>query len=79
MAKLTRGLSDNNRFDIAIIDMQMPRMDGASLGEKIKENPDLKHTILGMMTATGAKGDTKRFKKIGFAAYLNKPVNTVNY
>ena len=74
LAKLARAFSDNDRFDIAIIDMQMPEMDGASLGKKIKQNPDLKNTIMVMMTSMGTKGDTKHFEKIGFAAYLKKPV-----
>jgi PAS domain S-box-containing protein len=74
LVKLAQAVSDSNRFEIAIIDMQMPKMDGACLGEKIKQNPDLKNTILVMMTSMGAKGDTKRFEEIGFAAYLTKPV-----
>ncbi len=74
LSKLARGLSDEDPFDIAIIDMQMPVMDGVELGEKIKQDPDLKNTILIMMTSMGAKGDTRQFEKIGFAAYLNKPV-----
>ncbi len=67
-------MSDSDPFDIAIIDMQMPVMDGASLGEKIKQDSDLKNTRLIMMTSMGAKGDTRQFEKIGFAAYLSKPV-----
>ncbi len=74
LSKLARGLSDSDPFDIAIIDMQMPVMDGASLGEKIKQDPKLKNTRLIMMTSMGAKGDTRKFEKIGFAAYLSKPV-----
>ncbi|MDM8535220.1 response regulator [Desulfobacterales bacterium HSG17] len=74
LTKLMLAAADSDGFDIAIIDMQMPEMDGASLGEKIKQNPDLKNTKLVMMTSMGARGDTEKFKKIGFAAYLNKPV-----
>jgi len=74
LSKLTQAVIDSDRFDIAIIDMQMPKMDGASLGEKIKQDQDLKDTILVMMTSMGARGDKKRFEEIGFAAYLSKPV-----
>ena len=74
LSKLARGVSDGDPFDIAIIDMQMPVMDGAGLGKKIKQDPDLKNTRLIMMTSMGAKGDTRRFEKIGFSAYLSKPV-----
>ena len=74
LTKLILAADDDDGFDIAIIDMQMPKLDGASLGKKIKQNPDLQNIKLVMMTSMGARGDTKRFEKIGFAAYLNKPV-----
>ena len=74
LTKLMLAAADSDGFDIAIIDMQMPKMDGAALGEKIRQNPDLKNTKLVMMTSMGARGDTEKFKRIGFAAYLNKPV-----
>jgi len=73
LIKLNQGLFDNDGFDIAVIDMHMPSMDGADLGKKIKQNPDLKDTKLIIMTAIGTKGDTKRFEEIGFSAYLSKP------
>ncbi|MCP4669888.1 MAG: response regulator, partial [Desulfobacula sp.] len=74
LTELARAAADSDGFNIAIIDMQMPKMDGASLGEKIKQDPDLQNIKLVMMTSMGARGDTKKFEKIGFAAYLNKPV-----
>jgi signal transduction histidine kinase/CheY-like chemotaxis protein len=61
-------------YDIAILDMQMPEMDGKSLGQKIKQDHDLKNTILVLMTSMGKRGDAKQFEKIGFSAYLTKPV-----
>jgi two-component system sensor histidine kinase/response regulator len=74
LEKLSQAVLDTDPFDIAIIDMHMPKMDGACLGEKIKQDPDLKNTLLVMMTSMGKKGDSKRFKEIGFSAYLGKPV-----
>jgi CheY-like chemotaxis protein/HPt (histidine-containing phosphotransfer) domain-containing protein len=71
---LRRAVVDNDPFEIAVIDMQMPEMDGETLGQKIKQDPDLKHTKLVMMTSLGQRGDARRFKAIGFAAYLTKPV-----
>ncbi len=74
MDKLQSAVKHREPFDIALIDMQMPRMDGAILGEKIKQHPLIDRTILVMMTSMGDKGDAKRFLKIGFAGYLTKPV-----
>jgi signal transduction histidine kinase/DNA-binding response OmpR family regulator len=74
LEKLRRAASDRDPFGIAILDMQMPEMDGETLGRKIKKAPDLKDTHLMMLTSLGLRGDAARMKEIGFAAYLTKPV-----
>ena len=71
---LRSAVVDKDPVEIAIIDMQMPEMDGETLGQKIKQDPDLKNTRLVMMTSIGKRGDGRRFKDIGFSAYLTKPV-----
>ncbi len=68
------AIVDKVPFGIAVIDMQMPEMDGETLGQKIKQDPDLQYTKLVMMTSVGRRGDARRFKEIGFAAYLTKPI-----
>ncbi len=72
--KLVTAASSAKPFDMAIIDMHMPGMNGAELGEKIRNNPALKATILILMTSMGARGDANLLEKIGFTAYLHKPV-----
>jgi len=74
LEELRRARNHKDPYEIAIIDMQMPEMDGKTLGEMIKQDPDLNNTILVMMTSIGERGDARRFEKIGFAAYLTKPV-----
>ena len=61
-------------YAIAILDMQMPKMDGEMLGKAIKAEPLFNGTRLMMMTSIGQRGDSKKFEKIGFVAYLTKPV-----
>ena len=61
-------------FQIAIVDMQMPGMDGATLGRIIKTDEKLKETRLVLCSSLGQRGDAKRMQEIGFAAYLNKPL-----
>ncbi|MBW1888445.1 MAG: response regulator [Deltaproteobacteria bacterium] len=74
LEKMRRAVYDKDPFDIAIIDIQMPVMDGETLGRKIKDDPDLASTILVMLVSMGQRGDAARMKQIGFAAYLTKPV-----
>ncbi|GAF92774.1 unnamed protein product, partial [marine sediment metagenome] len=74
LAKLGKAVKQKDPFVIAIVDMQMPGMDGEVLGRKIKEDKSLRDTQLVMMTSMGQRGDAARVKKMGFAAYLTKPV-----
>ncbi|MCP4217214.1 MAG: response regulator, partial [bacterium] len=74
MKKLEKASQHNTPFVIAILDMQMPGMDGETLGKLIKEKPFLSGTLMVMMTSMGQRGDSARLEKIGFVAYLQKPV-----
>ncbi|HDL18134.1 MAG TPA: response regulator [Bacteroidetes bacterium] len=74
LTELRRGQAGDEPYDIAILDMMMPEMDGETLGRKIKNDPELHHLILIMLTSIGERGEAKRIKKIGFKAYLTKPV-----
>jgi PAS domain S-box-containing protein len=71
---LHSAVVENDPFEIAILDMQMPEMDGETLGRQIAEDQRINKTILVMMTSIGERGDAKRMEKIGFSAYLTKPV-----
>ncbi len=61
-------------YDIAVIDMQMPEIDGMTLGEQIKANSAIAQLPLIMLTSTNQRDEVQRSLKIGFAAYLVKPV-----
>jgi len=74
LEELRLKVDSKDSYEIAILDMQMPEMDGETLGRKIMQDPELKNTILIMMTSLGQRGDAKRLEQIGFAAYLTKPV-----
>jgi PAS domain S-box-containing protein len=71
---LYNALADKDPFLLAVIDMQMPDMNGETLGRIIRTDPRLSETRMVMLTSLGARGDTKLFAEIGFAAYLTKPI-----
>jgi PAS domain S-box-containing protein len=72
--RLRQAIDEEDPFHIAILDMQMPVMDGEALGRRIKEDSVLRKTVLVMLTSVGERGDAARMKQIGFAAYLTKPI-----
>ncbi len=61
-------------FDFIILDMQMPEMDGHQLGLEIKQIEQHSHTPLIMLTSIAGRGQARRLKESGFAAYMTKPM-----
>jgi signal transduction histidine kinase/DNA-binding response OmpR family regulator len=74
LAALRKAHSDGIPYDIAILDYQMPEMDGESLGRAIKRDPTINETALIMLTSVGHRGEAPRLAAIEFDAYLVKPV-----
>jgi CheY-like chemotaxis protein/HPt (histidine-containing phosphotransfer) domain-containing protein len=71
---LRRALGEGDPFRIAVIDMQMPGMDGEAVGRAVRADAMLAGTRLVMLTSLGTRGDARRFREIGFDAYAVKPV-----
>ncbi len=71
---LKNGVSINKPFDIAVIDKQVPEMNGNKLCEKIRNEPLLEELPLVMLTGSPERGDAKKSQIVGFDAYLTKPV-----
>ena len=61
-------------FDLAILDMQMPEMDGMTLAQKIHNLPDQKSLPLMMLTSVGKYQISQVDIEKHFVAFLNKPI-----
>ena len=61
-------------FQIAIVDMEMPEMDGMTFAREIKANPQLSDIRLILLSSLGQRGDAKEAKAAGFSGYLTKPI-----
>ncbi len=61
-------------FDLAILDMQMPGMDGLELARRIKKDPQLATTRLVMLTSVDRHDDPEALREGGVDGYLIKPV-----
>jgi PAS domain S-box-containing protein len=71
---MREAAEQNDPFRVALLDQQMPGMDGSELGRRIKTDPLLESTLLVMVTSLGQRGDATALEQIGFAGYLLKPV-----
>lgn len=60
------------RFDLMILDMQMPEMDGLTLAQEIRKHPSAAQTPLIMLTSLGRKPEGA--ENLAFSAFLSKPI-----
>jgi CheY-like chemotaxis protein len=63
-------------FAIVLLDVMMPEMDGFSVAEKIKNQPELSGTTIIILSSLDSKGDPARCESLGIAKYLLKPVSS---
>ncbi len=72
---LMDSVEGQSPFEVAILDMHMPEMDGLSLARSIKSNDVLKDTRLVMLTSLGYYSDSSSLNMDYFEAFLVKPVS----
>src|SRR5258705_106273 len=63
------------RYDLAILDVQMPDMDGFQLATAVRADKKIKGTNLLMLTSAGQRGDGERCRELGIRGYLTKPIS----
>ena len=61
-------------YDIALLDMQMPEMDGLTLARAIKADPAIAETRLIILTSLGHMFSNEELDAAGIDAYLVKPI-----
>ena len=74
LALLRRHAQAGIPYDLAILDMTMPEMDGNQLAKLIKADPLLHATRLVLLTSLGRRGEAAGAQQCGFSGYLTKPV-----
>ena len=72
---LLRGaVETGDPYQIALLDFQMPGMDGWHLRRLIKAEPACGDPLMLLLTSTGQRGAADWFKEAGFVGYLVKPI-----
>jgi CheY-like chemotaxis protein len=71
---LHTAVGQKQGYDVALLDLHMPVMDGFELARAIKADANIASTRLVLMPTYGQRGDGQLAREIGIAAYLTKPV-----
>ena len=71
---LREAAAGGRPYDIAILDMMMPGMNGLDLARRIKSEGSIAAVRLGLLTSVGLRGDAAEARRAKIEAYLSKPV-----
>ncbi len=74
LAELSAAREAGAPYRLILTDMHMPKMDGFSMVERIRQRPELVTATIMMLTSAGHRGDADRCRELGVAAYLLKPI-----
>jgi len=74
LQKLRAAAQEGRPFDLALLDVQMPGMDGLTLARAIKNDPAIAGTRLVVLTSLGQACSTEDLKLAHIDSYLVKPV-----
>jgi two-component system cell cycle response regulator DivK len=62
------------RPDLVLLDIQLPGVDGITVGKILKSHDETKNIKVIALTAYAMKGDKEMFLEEGFDGYISKPV-----
>lgn len=69
----------NKIYDLILMDIGLPGMDGVEVMKKIKSSPRYKDVPVITLTSYVMKGDRERFLAEGFDDYISKPIDVVDF
>ncbi|MGJ5627892.1 GAF domain-containing protein [Nostoc sp. CALU 1950] len=71
---IQKAYEQGKSYHVALIDMQIPQTNGMTIGEQIQANSAIAEIPLIMLASTNQREEVQQALKIGFAAYLVKPI-----
>lgn len=74
LAQLRLAEAGNTPFDMVLLDLQMPDIDGLELARRIKADPLFASIPLVLLTSYGWRGQAREAREAGLSAYLPKPI-----
>ncbi|MFN7950386.1 MAG: response regulator [bacterium] len=69
-----RWIESGDAYDVALLDFQMPQMDGITLGQELRKRRDPHALPMVLLTSLGTGAGEARARGVAFEGYLAKPV-----
>lgn len=66
-------------YDLILLDMQLPHMDGLEVLEHLKNDPETTDIPVVALTAHSMTGDGRKFLDSGCTGYISKPINVPRF
>lgn len=66
--------SSKTKYDLILMDIQMPEMDGIEATRKLRDSLGAECPFIVAITANAMEGDREKFLALGFSGYLSKPL-----
>jgi len=64
-----------NRVDLVLMDLRLPHEDGYEALRQIRANPQLKETLVVVVTAQGSAAEMEKARAAGFDGFISKPLD----
>jgi two-component system, sensor histidine kinase and response regulator len=74
LEKLRAAVAHGEPYDVAVLDMIMPGMDGIELARAIQADPTIAAVRLLLLTSTGLDTEGQNTRQAGIVGFLSKPV-----
>ncbi len=69
---------EEEKPDLVLLDVMLPKMDGFEVCSRIKQDPETKHIPVILLTAKKTPEDLARGQEVGADHYITKPFKSAN-
>jgi response regulator RpfG family c-di-GMP phosphodiesterase len=70
-------MTDNERYDLVLLDIDMPGMQGTEVLQRLRENPPAPHLKVIMLSGRASPDEMARLMRLGADDYVSKPFSQV--
>lgn len=73
------AMAQGGRYDLVVLDIQMPEMDGYETASALRIDPATARVPIVGVSSFAMAGDREKALRLGFAGYVEKPIDPVRF